>query len=157
MNHKNCVVPVPPPNRHCQTVPEAELQLETPRFIIRLRIRGTKCRLLGPELPELRSLLNAPGMGAGCLVMELERAGKIYRKRRLRSEGVVYFCSGFRQSTRHARVVNPVFSALLRKLSAEALICDAFEDTRLHGSQTVTRGHETESPRIRSIRQQQQS
>ncbi|CAN0196038.1 unnamed protein product [Scytosiphon promiscuus] len=58
-----------------ETVPEAELQLETPRFVVRLRIRGTQCRLLGPDLPELRSLLHAPGMGAGCLIMELERAG----------------------------------------------------------------------------------
>lgn len=56
--------------------PEAELQLETPRFLVRIRIRGTKCRLLGPDLPELRNLLEAPGMGAGCLIMELERAGK---------------------------------------------------------------------------------
>lgn len=56
--------------------PEAELELETPRFVIRLRIRGTKCRLLGPDLPELKRLLNAPSMGAGRLIMELERAGK---------------------------------------------------------------------------------
>ncbi|CAM9966550.1 unnamed protein product [Ectocarpus sp. 4 AP-2014] len=55
------------------STPEAELQLETPRFVIRLRIRGTKCRLLGPDLPELRGLLNAPSMGAGRLIMELER------------------------------------------------------------------------------------
>ncbi|CAN0312049.1 unnamed protein product, partial [Hapterophycus canaliculatus] len=54
-------------------LPEAELQLETPRFVVRLRIRGTLCRLLGPELPELKTLLNAPGMGAGCLIMELEK------------------------------------------------------------------------------------
>lgn len=60
--------PIPP-------VPEAELELETPRFTVRLRIRGTKCRLLGPDLPELRALLDSPGMGAGRLVMELERAG----------------------------------------------------------------------------------
>lgn len=56
-------------------VPEAELELETPRFFVRLRIRGTKCHLLGPDLPELRALLDAPGMGPGRLVMELERAG----------------------------------------------------------------------------------
>lgn len=59
-----------------KTVPEAELQVETPRFLVRLRIRGTKCRLLGPDLPELKSLLGAPGMGAGLMIMELERAGK---------------------------------------------------------------------------------
>eukprot|EP00903_Cladosiphon_okamuranus_P016177 g14928.t1 len=71
-----------------EQVPEAELQLETPRFLVRIRIRGTKCRLLGPELPELRSLLDAPGMGAGRLIMELERAGKeINAFKRMEREG----------------------------------------------------------------------
>lgn len=69
--------PSPPISQH-KKVPEAELQLETPRFLVRIRIRGTKCRLLGPNLPELRNLLAAPGMGAGRLIMELERAGKIF-------------------------------------------------------------------------------
>lgn len=59
----------------CPPVPEAELVLETPRFALQIRIRGTKCRLLGPELPELRHLLDTNGMGAGPLIMELERAG----------------------------------------------------------------------------------
>lgn len=71
--------PAPPFFQHKKKVPEAELELETPRFFVRIRIRGTKCRLLGPDLPELRSLLGAPGMGAGRLIMELERAGKEIR------------------------------------------------------------------------------
>lgn len=44
--------------------------------MVRIRIRGTKCRLLGPDLPELESLLKQPSMGAGRLIMELERSGK---------------------------------------------------------------------------------
>lgn len=64
---------LPPP--FLSLVPEAELVLNTPRLAVRIRIRGTKCRLLGPDLPELRHLLEAPGMGAGPLIMELERAG----------------------------------------------------------------------------------
>eukprot|EP00752_Nemacystus_decipiens_P014603 g13004.t1 len=67
-----------------EQVPEAELQLETPRFLVRIRIRGTKCRLLGPDLPELRGLLDASGMGAGRLIMELERAGKDENKEHFR-------------------------------------------------------------------------
>ncbi|CAM9309521.1 unnamed protein product [Ascophyllum nodosum] len=54
---------------------EADLELETPRFVVRVRIRETKCRLLGPELPELKPLLDASWMGAGRLIMEMERAG----------------------------------------------------------------------------------
>lgn len=84
VNQKQKCVPLPPTHHRQHIVPEAELQLETPRFVVRLRIRGTQCRLLGPDLPELRSLLNAPGMGAGCLIMELERAGKNARERRQR-------------------------------------------------------------------------
>ena len=64
--------PVPP-----ASVPEAELEIETPRFVVRVRIRGTKCRLIAPDIPELKRLLEAPGMGAGCLIMELEHAGKL--------------------------------------------------------------------------------
>lgn len=58
-------------------MPVAELVLETPRFVVRIRIRGTKCRLLGPDVPELRHLLGetSPELGAGHLIMELERAG----------------------------------------------------------------------------------
>ncbi|CAM9900780.1 unnamed protein product, partial [Laminaria digitata] len=58
-----------------ESIPEAELEIETPRFVVRIRIRGTKCRLIAPDIPELKRLLDAPGMGAGCLIMELERAG----------------------------------------------------------------------------------
>ena len=57
-------------------VSEADLELETPRFVVRVRIRETNCRLLGPELPELKPLLDASWMGAGCLIMEMERAGE---------------------------------------------------------------------------------
>lgn len=64
-----------------RSVPEAELEIETPRFVVRVRVRGTKCRLMGPDLPELKCLLEAPGMGAGCLIMELERAGKFCNDR----------------------------------------------------------------------------
>lgn len=68
--------PSHPLSPHPRAVPEAELELETPRFIVRIRIRGTKCRLMAPEVPELKAFLDAPGMRPGHLIMELERAGQ---------------------------------------------------------------------------------
>lgn len=42
---------------------------------------------MGPDLPELKSLLGAPGMGAGRMIMELERAGKTHEKKQVLGGG----------------------------------------------------------------------
>lgn len=42
---------------------------------MRIRVRGTQCRLLEPDTPEVKHLLDKPGFRAGRLVTELERAG----------------------------------------------------------------------------------
>lgn len=59
----------------CAVPAEVELALTSRRFTVRIRVRGTECRLLGPDVPELKHLLDKPSLGPGRLVLELEQAG----------------------------------------------------------------------------------